>query len=236
MEKHKLNKIELQKAFQEQLSMLNKSCQNFDKGEILEANHIAIHLRILWHNSKTSKGLVSQLNLIDKVVDTSFIVPPTFTVDEQQLPISDERRLFAIGGNRNYSPLFDYGPSGLSKCTLLEWWEGSVLSDSEGHKFTRKDLVLAIANTDGGAHVDSHLDLNYYKLTREGNYGVIRLVPTDDPKVFKKVETPSPVAVTLRQIGHESLKTLIPEYSYDGRQYYPGVSICFMTAHISTEY
>jgi len=213
--------------------MLRRSCERFDHNEPLEAKEIALRLRILWHNTSRSFGLASQLKLANEIVDTAFVVPPTFINPESSEPPPDERRLFAIGGSRHYAPLFDYGPEGVHKSPFKQWWEGTVLSDGEGHKFTRKDLVRNVADTDGGAHVDPKLDSIYYNLTRKGTFGVIRVVPTGVPNQFRKVETPSPVAVTLRQIGHETLKSLYPGYNYDGRPFYPGPAICWMTAVIT---
>jgi hypothetical protein len=230
-----LSQHELYEALQEQLEMLRKSCQRFDHGDPLEAKQIAVRLRILWHHNpkRGSFGLVSQLNLADEVIDTAFIVPPAITSSESSGPPPDERRLFSIGSSRHYVPLFDHGPEGIPKSPFKQWWEGTVLSDGEGHKFTRKELVLNVANADGGAHVDPKLDSIYYKLTRKGTFGVIRVVPTGEPNKFRRIETPSPVAVTLRQIGHETLKTLCPGYNYDGRPLYPGTSIFWMTGVIA---
>jgi len=229
----RLTSEELGKALKEQLAMLSKSCEEFDCGEVLEANQIAVRLRILWYNKGQSKGLASQLNLANDVFDTAFEVPPTFITAGLPAPPSHERRLFAVGGDKVYVPLFDYGPAGIHKTQFNQWWEGDVLSDGEGHKFTRKDLVLAVANTDGGAHVDPELNSEYYALTRKETFGIIRLVPTEDPKVFKRINTPAPVAVTLRQIGHETLRTLCPGYTYDGRRRYPGASLCYISAVIN---
>jgi len=232
-ERTQLSLDELREALNEQLEMLKKSCKEFDHGDVFEAKRIAVSLRILWHNSQQSKGLVSQLNLASEVFDTAFDVPPTFTVIGKPIPPSNQRRLFAVGGSRAYAPLFDHGPVKIYKTSFGQWWEGSVLSDGEGHKFTRKDLVLEVANTDGGAHVDPSLDSKYYSITRKGTFRMIRVVPTDNPKVFKRAETPSPVAVTLRQIGRETLRTLCPDYNYDGRGFYPGGAICYMSAVIT---
>ena len=229
----RLSPKELREALKEQLEMLNKSCLEFDRGDVFEAKRIAVHLRILWHNKGQSKGLASQLNLANKVIDTAFVVPPAFVTSGSPEPPSDERRLFAIGGRRAYAPLFDNGPAGTYETEFDQWWEGNVLSDGEGHKFTRKDMVLGVANADGGAHVDSTLDSNYYALTRKGTFGTILVEPTDNSRVFKRVETPSPVATTLRQIGHETLKTLCPGYKYDGRSFYPGGAIAYMSAVIT---
>jgi len=151
--------------------------------------------------------------------------------DRQNLhPMSAD--YFAVGGGR-FVPLFDSGPTGVTRAPFTQWWEGAVLSDGQGHAFTRKDLVLAVANKDGGAHVDPKLDSSYYSLTREGSFGLASLAPTNIPNQFRKVETPSPVAVTLRQIGHETLKTLRDGYSYDGSDFYPGGSICWFQATIT---
>lgn len=228
-----LTSDELGKALKEQLAMLHKSCERFDCGEVLEVNQIAVHLRVLWHNTGRSKGLASQLNLANHVFDTAFDVPPTFITAGLPAPTSHERRLFAVGGHKVYVPLFDYGPAGIHKTQFDQWWEANVLSDDEGHKFTRKDLVLAVASTDGGAHVDPELDSEYYALTRKETFGIIRLVPTENPKVFRRISTPSPVAVTLRQIGHETLRTLCTGYTYDGRRHYPGASLCYISAVIN---
>jgi hypothetical protein len=229
----RLSTEELCEALKEQLEMLSKSCKDFDHGDVFESKRIAVHLRTLWHNSGQSKGLVSQLNLAKEVIDTAFLVPPTFITAGLPHPPSSERRLFAIGGSRAYAPLFDHGPAGIYKTQFNQWWEGNVLSDGEGHKFTRKDMVLAVANTDGGAHVDPTLDSEYYALTRKETFGIIRVVPTEDPKVFKRIATPSPTAVTLRQIGHETLKSLYPGYNYDGRVFYPGGALFSMSAVIT---
>lgn len=230
-----LSQRDLEDALHKQLMILKKSCEEFDRGELLEleALQISVRLRVLWHSSKQSVGLVARLNLLNEVVDTAFLVPPTFVIAGSPEPTSDEHRLFAIGGSRSYAPVFDYGPAGVSKLPFKQWWDGTILSDGEGHKFTRKNLVLSVANTDGGAHVDPTLDSEYYSLTRKGTFGIIRVTPTDDPKVFKKIETPSPVAVTLRQIGHETLKSLCPGYNYDGRHFYPGGGLCWMKAYIT---
>ncbi|MCX6094965.1 MAG: hypothetical protein NTY63_09135 [Candidatus Bipolaricaulota bacterium] len=224
---------ELEGALHQQLGLLDGSCRHFDDGEVDEALQIAVRLRVLWHSTAESAGLVAQLGLADRVVDTAFAVPPTFVYSGSPEAASSERRLFAVGGERAYAPLFDHGPAGAPKVAFGEWWGGSVISDGDGHKFTRKDLVLAVANTDGGAHVDPVLDPAYYALTRGESFGIIRVVPTDDPNVFRRVATPSPVAVTLRQMGHETLKSLCPDYSYDGSCHYPGGGLCWMQATIT---
>jgi hypothetical protein len=228
-----LKQKELQEQLAIQLKLLRKSCENFDHGDELEALHISVSLRLLWHNKGKQKGLVSQLNLVNEVLDTAFLVPPTFITEGIPEPPSDEYRLFAIGGSRAYKPLFDNGPAGIFKTPFEQWWKGNVLSDIEKHKFTREDLVLEVAETDGGAHVDPALTPSYYALTRKETFGWIRAVETKDPKVFERIKTPSPVYVILRQIGHETLRTLCHWYKYDGSLFYPGGALNYISATIT---
>jgi hypothetical protein len=44
-----------------------------------------------------------------------------------------------------------------------QWWNQVILVD-KGQRFTRKDIVLAAANKDGGAHVAKHLTPEYQAL------------------------------------------------------------------------
>lgn len=38
--------------------------------------------------------------------------------------------------------------------SFSDWWERSVILDSNDAEFSRKELVLALVNKDGGAHLD----------------------------------------------------------------------------------
>lgn len=42
-----------------------------------------------------------------------------------------------------------------------EWWNHPLIETSEGRLFNRKNLILIMANQDGGAHVDPKLDKDY---------------------------------------------------------------------------
>lgn len=52
-----------------------------------------------------------------------------------------------------------------------DWWNKIVIVDSKKSKFNRRELVLALANKDGGAHVDPDLDQAYSDLTRNNSVG-----------------------------------------------------------------
>ena len=71
------------------------------------------------------------------------------------------------------APLDDGPPSRYNKPRKRfdEWWNAVIILDEGGQKFTRKDLVLALANKEGGAHVDPELDAAYGALSRSGSLG-----------------------------------------------------------------
>jgi hypothetical protein len=84
-----------------------------------------------------------------------------------------------------------------------KWWEEVVIKDGQGQTFSRKDVVLALADKEGGAHVDPVLDEQYARLTRfhSQGYQVVTagtILPPDN----------SLVAASVRQIAHEVLGSI----------------------------
>jgi hypothetical protein len=85
-----------------------------------------------------------------------------------------------------------------------EWWDQTILWIPEGSSLSRGDIVMAMANQDGGAHVDEALDAYYDALRREN----AMRIRTGTGAPIKGVEL-----AIVRQIAHEVLKTLDPAYS-----------------------
>jgi hypothetical protein len=85
---------------------------------------------------------------------------------------------------------------------FADWWEREVVCLTAGVRMTRKSLVLAVANQDGGAHVDAMLEPDYATIKVGAG-----LVATFQPAGGDPVEIPleSHSVATLRQIGYEVL-------------------------------
>jgi hypothetical protein len=79
----------------------------------------------------------------------------------------------------------------------------AVIEDSAGRHFSRRDLVLAVANKDGGAHVDPQLDDSYVALSRMNSIGFAWIGPNG---VSEPLDSPVPASV--RQIAYEVAQTL----------------------------
>jgi len=56
---------------------------------------------------------------------------------------------------------------------FVQWWNDPVLKDQQGRTFNRRELILNVADTDGGAHVDPELDEKYMELSRKNSLGWI---------------------------------------------------------------
>lgn len=87
---------------------------------------------------------------------------------------------------------------------VVEWWN-QVVYILGGVRATRKSLVLAATNKDGGAHVDSDLTTDYETLMTTGERGWFHYSPTNAQDNFQPVMDAH--FVYLRQMGFELLNS-----------------------------
>lgn len=85
---------------------------------------------------------------------------------------------------------------------FTDWWDTEVVCLTAGVRMTRKSLVLAVANQDGGAHVDETLKPDYMAI-KSGAGLVMTFLPAGGNPVEIPLESHN--VVTLRQIGYEVL-------------------------------
>lgn len=204
---------ELKKELQEQLESLKVLCEQYDSGKIFFAKQIAVVLRLLLHQGSrksNSKALLSQLAMLD--TQPFFSTIPQSPVNGLQTGkrIGSYMGLVAFhstwdGTGSDCLPYLDEAPS---KRYILfdDYWKEIVLVDKDGNSFTRENLVKAVADQGGGAHVDSALEENYSNLVKKNSLGWVK---TDG---VREVPLEGVHFSTIRQIAHEVLRTLIPEY------------------------
>jgi len=151
-----------------QLGFIERSAELYDKGQHDEAIRIAMSLRLLMHHRNSSPALLAQLLQHDagrlKLLSTYEPIGrgarfwPSITVIE----ISPQGR-FA-----NYRPKLHTATT-QQEVTQSRWWsqECVYLAEKSGKpvRMMRRDLVLAAANTDGGAHVADILSDDYAYLS-----------------------------------------------------------------------
>jgi hypothetical protein len=110
------------------------------------------------------------------------------------------------GASASYTVFLDEGPLAGQAKPFEDWWEKIVIDDKKGARLSRKTLVLALSNKDGGAHIDPELDDTYANLKLNNTLGWV--------SVHNGVETPfeNGELFSLRQVAHEVLRTLVPDY------------------------
>jgi hypothetical protein len=148
-------KQELGQQYIEQLSMLTRRCDAFYDGHQYEARDIASILRkLLYDYGSSSKSLLGQLDLKDS---TKYL---------------DSR----VHGNLHIQSMRGAWPRTVVPYRLYEdrdthafeeWWKKQrfqiIYKDIE---FSREELVLEIANREGGDHIDPNSDKRVAALNR----------------------------------------------------------------------
>jgi hypothetical protein len=202
-----VSRAELIERLKEQVRFLESSTRAFDEGMIAEAKRLAVTIRVLVHDTAASKSLLGQLGIKQSLRFTESLQPdPPGNMAAYHGVVGTK---VSHSGAEFFAWLDDGPPFPPLSSTFQEWWSRYVIRDHDGSRFTRKDLVLTLANKEGGAHVDPELEREYVRLSRENSLryyfsvdGEERNWPND------------PVPHTVRHVAHELLKVLhtqVPE-------------------------
>ena len=196
------SKEELQQHLKDTIQALELSSRSFDGGFEGEANRLAAAIRVLVHDTGSSKSLLGQLGQKSiQFYETS--------IPRNLRSIMTYSGLAAIEGTpegAKYVAFLDMLPSAPPPrwVSFDEWWNRVIFVDQKGSETSRRDLILAVANKDGGAHVDPILDEKYADLSRRNSLAWRFSSPRGD------VPLEGPEKAAVRQITHEILKSLNP--------------------------
>jgi len=197
------SKDELQQHLKDTVQALELSSNSFDEGREGEAKRLAAAIRVLVHDTDSSKSLLGQLGQrAINFYDTSIPRHPKEILTYSGIIGMD----FTRQGVKYLAPLDFLPPKSPPRwISFEEWWNGIIFVDRKDNKTSRKDLILAVANKDGGAHVDPVLNEKYADLSRRNSLAWrFSSVRGDAP-------LEGPEKATIRQIAHEVLKSLNPE-------------------------
>lgn len=202
----KQSKDELLSHLKEHILFLSMSARAYDQGVTGEAKRIAVSLRVLLHDTDSSHSLLEQLGLKVSFYNTANKYNPKNILTHHGLTA------LVIGNNeaKHVAPLDSrHKDVPLSQALFPDWWNEPIIVDKDKNVLSRRKLVLAMANQDGGAHVDPELDEVYAKISRNNSVGWIF---THD----NKQEPVRPVELaSMRQICYEVLYTFkkkFPQY------------------------
>ena len=164
-------------------------------------------LRILLHDEgRNSHALLAQLGALTTIswLDSAGPINPNNLAPTMGLAYS---QITAVDGDGTFAPswmphLGEIHPWAGKQLQFTRWWNSPVVRDGSRTDFSRKDLVLAVANSDGGGHVDPSLRPAYLKLSRLNSMGMGFTGPKNEG------DFGDPILANIRQIGFEVLASL----------------------------
>jgi tetratricopeptide (TPR) repeat protein len=184
-----------QKLLADHLRFIEKSAFEFDRGDTSEALRIATSLRVIFHQTAKSKALLEHLNAWDiRLLTANKIDLKGLKEDVPDAPLAIIE--WSIYPDTNVSQTND------EYITVKKWWDEDPVTATLGHWITRKDIVMWVANKDGGAHVDGILPQNYIFSMDSGTFAVLDRITGE--VLQRQIKTP---LLKLRQIAHEVLNS-----------------------------
>jgi hypothetical protein len=199
---------QLKKYLVMQLNFLHRSAEAFDTGETDEAIRLAVTIRVLLHDSRSSTSILKRLKACDIcLLSTCEPIPPDVVFSNGSMffhGVVKTRQGLRAGVRAS---LGDGPPIRPRSLPSKNWWNQVVfvLSHGTDRRISRKDIVLTAANKDGGAHVDQGLTPQYENLKRlGGTWTSVEYKIGDEEKViqFKNIHT-----VIIRQMSYELLNS-----------------------------
>jgi len=206
----------------EQLYFLEKSIQDFDKNEI-EAKRSASTLRTLLHDTSNSTSLLKHLNSKSiKFIDTSAPEGGFSNFDLANIRLDLDfiafinntpyaglvaKEVKPHNGNllMKFKPLYKHHNNSSARMykdlDFDVWWNSKIFDSKTGYVLTRKDLILALANKDGGAHIDDKID-ERYKYFKSGDLIIMNV--NGVPQGFQNIPSYS----SALQIAWETLHSI----------------------------
>lgn len=181
-----------------QVSFIKKSCEHYDAGDHDEAKRIATSLRIILHETASSHSLLKQLNYNYPLLlwSSGALYTPSNLISSWSLLSMQYGPNGAL-----YLPHLDDIVSRTFFLSDEDWWNEIIFDDKRAF-LTRRDIILFVANQDGGAHVDPTLSEVYADLIKNNSLGIqiLKNGIAENPKN-------NPAYASIRQIGHEFLKS-----------------------------
>lgn len=187
-----------------QLRFIERSCAVYDEGYTDEAIQIAVRIRVILHpGGKRSRSLLQHLNSGRIPLLTTSEGAP----DREDLIHYDGLSSFRVSSDGKSVSSF-YGP-GEDDALHAEytkadrWWQQIVLF-AEGTGYSRRDIVLGVAEQEGGAHVAAAPTADFQRLMTPG-------LMWDLVEVADGVETITPAADVrfkyVQQMAYELLNS-----------------------------
>ena len=145
------------------LRFLQRSAAAYDRGFKDEAIRIAVSVRVLVHQTKTSTSLLRHLG-----ADDIELLSTVLRLRDPAKTLMFDGVTRYTSGPRGLEPTAHLGssPGSHSLMPVADWWHQILIQPGPNTPITRRDIVLGAANKDGGAHVDAELTPEYSQLAK----------------------------------------------------------------------
>ena len=192
---------DFKKHLQKQLKLLQKASHEYDYGDIDEAINIAIRLRVLLHDKGQSISLLTHLKQKNKL----YFISTLETIEETRHKFLKEYGVIItqndppamLVGDERKPP---FGSWGIKKYLPFDrWWNEKILKIND-KEYTRFDIVIIVAEKEGGAHIDKKVNVKT-KLLEKGT-GRVKYGAGNNSIKKELVDTHY---LFLRQIAYEVL-------------------------------
>jgi len=191
-------KADILAKVKEQMDFLRASLRSFYEGNFAESIRIATSIRVLAHETGRSKPLLVQA--VPNCLELAILDHEPEKAEHEQI------MGFTVGVRLGPTPApaVDLASFHYSLSSVGAWWNRTVFTFPSrlGPQvvYRRKQVILILANKEGGAHVDEHEDPDYRRLM------------TDSPLSFVvsgvRLETPDLARFLAAQSGVEMLDCL----------------------------
>jgi hypothetical protein len=192
--------------FDDHMRLVAVLCECYDRGDEIVALSITTAIRVLVHDTGSSTSLLTHL-----VSKSGQYLSTNFRDPLQLVHLGLVRRINVgvhdgVGGEAKYWPLCDEkyfrAPKEHFKLLAFDDWWGERIFENSRSCLTRRDLVLAVANKDGGAHFDAEVEERYDDF-RQSWSGGSSLVGRQSGE--KRGYDNVPIHPAVRQIAYELL-------------------------------
>jgi hypothetical protein len=164
----------LGEKLEEQRHLLGKSIREFASGDLAEAVRLAVAMRVLVHETGSCKPLLGQLTpnylqleILDRKPKKEENLPPgTQSAVVMSVPISVQISDKGVFLNSKLD-VEHYAPSILGR-----WWSRPCLILPGLGGLSRKEIVVGLADKEGGAHVDVNLSPRYRRLIESKQFQI----------------------------------------------------------------
>jgi hypothetical protein len=201
---------------------LEKMTTYYDDGDTWMSDYMAVALRVLFHNTKNSTSLVAHCYPDGKHENLMFYSSSTqynpgyfsnfsnVNATGKKMSIRDNHygllQKEYVGDKFIYKPRCDTSIRIENKLLKYEqWWENEtvmqIMSGKCPIRFSRKKLILGVANKDGGAHFDPECDHDYFKFKSKDIIGLV----IDGEEVTSEN---MPIQPSIKQIAHEAVLSI----------------------------